>query len=97
MTRVSITPLWTIRLPDAQTMPARLLDLLTAVRQHGSLSAACQAAGTSYRLAWDLIRQGEALFDQLARQGITADRTCCSRLEAPASLHERGLPGRPAE
>jgi molybdate transport repressor ModE-like protein len=62
MNRVSIKPQWTIRLPDGQAMPARLLDLLTQVHLHGSLSAACQEAGTSYRHAWDLIRQGEALF-----------------------------------
>jgi molybdate transport repressor ModE-like protein len=62
MSRVSIKPQWTIRQPDGQAMPARLLDLLADVQQHGSLSAACQAAGTSYRHAWDLIRQGEAQF-----------------------------------
>jgi molybdate transport repressor ModE-like protein len=62
MNRVSIKPQWTIRLPSGQTMPPRLLDLLTRVHQHGSLSAACQDANMSYRHAWDLIRQGEALF-----------------------------------
>ena len=62
MNRVSIKPQWTIRMPDGQTMPPRLIDLLAQVRLHGSLSAACQEAGISYRHAWDLIRQGEALF-----------------------------------
>jgi molybdate transport repressor ModE-like protein len=60
--RVSIKPQWTIRFPDGKTLPPRLLDLLAQVQQHGSLSAACQKGQTSYRHAWDLIRQGEALF-----------------------------------
>ncbi len=62
MKRVSIKPQWTIRFPDGKSLPPRLLDLLAQVQDQGSLSAACQKAGTSYRHAWDLIRQGEALF-----------------------------------
>ena len=62
MKRVSIKPQWTIRFPDGKNLPPRLVDLLAQVERHGSLSAACQASGTSYRHAWDLIRQGEALF-----------------------------------
>ena len=63
MKRVSIKPHWTIRFPDGRTLPPRLLDLLAQVQTHGSLSAACQLSQTSYRHAWDLIRQGEAMFD----------------------------------
>jgi molybdate transport repressor ModE-like protein len=62
MRHVSIKPQWTIQWPGEQTLPARLVDLLTQVHRHGSLSNACKEAGTSYRHAWDLIRQGEALF-----------------------------------
>lgn len=62
MKRVSIKPQWTIRFSDGKSLPPRLLDLLAQVQDHGSLSAACQKAGTSYRHAWDLIRQGEAMF-----------------------------------
>ena len=62
MKRVSIKPQWTIRFPDGKTLPPRLLDLLAQVQTSGSLSAACTKSGTSYRHAWDLIRQGEALF-----------------------------------
>src|ERR1700754_2794921 len=62
MTRVSIKPHWTIRFPDDKTLPPRLLGLLAQVNQAGSLSAACQQTGVSYRHAWDLIRQGELLF-----------------------------------
>ena len=62
MKRVSIKPQWTIRFSDGRSLPPRLLDLLAQVQEHGSLSAACQRAGTSYRHAWELIRQGEASF-----------------------------------
>jgi molybdate transport repressor ModE-like protein len=62
MKRVSIKPHWTIRFPDGKSLPPRLLDLLAQVQTHGSLSGACQASQTSYRHAWELIRQGEALF-----------------------------------
>ena len=62
MKRVSIKPHWTIRFPEGKTLPPRLLDLLAQVQTHGSLSAACQTSRTSYRHAWELIRQGEALF-----------------------------------
>jgi molybdate transport repressor ModE-like protein len=62
MKKVSIKPQWTIRLADGQVMPPRLLDLLVRVHARGSLLAACQEDGLSYRHAWDLIRQGEAMF-----------------------------------
>jgi molybdate transport repressor ModE-like protein len=62
MNRVSIKPLWTIRMADGQVVPPRLIQLLTQVHAHGSLSAACVEAGTSYRHAWDMVHQGEALF-----------------------------------
>jgi molybdate transport repressor ModE-like protein len=62
MKQVSIRPQWTIRMADGQSLPPRLVDLLVRVHRHGSLLAACQEAGLSYRHAWDLIRQGEAMF-----------------------------------
>jgi molybdate transport repressor ModE-like protein len=62
MHKISIDPVWTIRWPDGKALPARLLQLLVHVHEHGSLAAACQASGASYRHAWDLVRQGEALF-----------------------------------
>ena len=67
MPKVSIKPQWTIRLPDGQALPARLLELLAQVHVQGSLSAACHEAGTSYRHAWDLIRQGTWLYHQVGR------------------------------
>lgn len=62
MKHVSIKPQWTILMSDGRALPARVIDLLTRVRKHGSLLAACDEAGTSYRHAWDLIHQGETLF-----------------------------------
>lgn len=62
MHKVSIKPLWTIRAPGGDAMSPRLIDLLAEVHESGSLSAACHRSGSSYRHAWDLVRQGEVLF-----------------------------------
>lgn len=61
---VSISPVWTIRHPAGSTLGPRVVELLTAVDEHGSLAAACTATGASYRHAWQLLREGEALFGQ---------------------------------
>ncbi len=63
MKRISIKPVWTLHDPDRPALPPRLLDLLVQVQDSGSLLAACQPLGLSYRHAWDLVRQGEAHFD----------------------------------
>jgi molybdate transport repressor ModE-like protein len=60
--KVSIQPQWTIQRPGAPALSPRLLALLVLVHEHGSLAVACQRAGTSYRHAWDLVHQGEAVF-----------------------------------
>jgi molybdate transport repressor ModE-like protein len=62
MHKIAIKPLWTIQRPDGQALSTRLLELLVLVHEHGSLAAACQRSSASYRHAWDLVRQGEALF-----------------------------------
>ena len=62
MKSISIKPVWTIQHDDGQTLPPRLLELLVQVHAQGSLLAACQRLGVSYRHAWDLVRQGEAQF-----------------------------------
>ncbi|HET9642682.1 MAG TPA: substrate-binding domain-containing protein [Burkholderiaceae bacterium] len=59
---VTIKPQWTIRHPTGATLVPRLVDLLVQVHEDGSLLSACRRAGTSYRHAWGLVRQGEALF-----------------------------------
>ena len=63
MKRVAIKPTWTIQEPDGPALPPRLIELLVQVHAHGSLLAASQQLGLSYRHAWDLVRQGEAQFN----------------------------------
>ncbi len=62
MHKVSIRPQWTIQHAGGQVLSPRLLALLVQVHECGSLSTACQRTGSSYRHAWDLVRQGEAMF-----------------------------------
>ena len=62
MKRISIKPTWTIQDPGGPALPPRLIELLVQVHAHGSLLAASQQLGLSYRHAWDLVRQGEAQF-----------------------------------
>lgn len=62
MHKITIKPHWTIRRPEGEALPPRLLDLLVQVHDTGSLASACQRLGASYRHAWDLVRQGEAVF-----------------------------------
>jgi molybdate transport repressor ModE-like protein len=64
MHEVTIKPQWTIRPGAGPSLAPRVLELLVKVHEMGSLSAACQALGVSYRHAWELVRQGEALFGQ---------------------------------
>ena len=60
MHKVSIKPQWTISDATGQNLAPRLLELLSEVQGHGSLSGSCKKTGASYRHAWSLIRQGEA-------------------------------------
>jgi len=64
MLDVSISPVWTIRQPGGATLGSRVTELLVAVEDQGSLAAACQALGASYRHGWQLLREGEAVFGQ---------------------------------
>ncbi len=63
-TEVTIQPLWMIRRGNGPSLAPRVLEVLVKVHEHGSLSGACQALRISYRHAWDLVRNGEALFGQ---------------------------------
>lgn len=63
MKKISIKPVWTIQCGEAGNLSPRLIELLTAVHTEGSLLAACQRLGMSYRHAWDLVRAGEAHFN----------------------------------
>lgn len=98
MHKISIRPQWTISREHGETVSPRLIDLLVNVAEAGSLSAACQRSGQSYRHAWDTIRQGEAWFGAsllqmergrgsrltpLGEKLVWADRRIAARL-APA-------------
>lgn len=63
MKKISIKPVWTIQGEECGTLSPRLIELLSAVHTQGSLLAACQELGMSYRHAWDLVRSGEAHFN----------------------------------
>lgn len=62
MNTIAIKPVWTIQNDQGQTISPRLIELLVHVQQAGSLQAACQALGMSYRHGWELVRSGESLF-----------------------------------
>src|SRR5215475_5701585 len=102
MHKVFIKPQWTITrsgsMADGDALSPRLLTLLVQVAELGSLAAACQRHGHSYRYAWDVIRHGEAWFGApllrmergrgstltpLAEKLVWADRRIAARL-APA-------------
>jgi len=93
--RVSIRPQWTIARADGGALAERTVALLVSVAEHGSLLKACQAMAVSYRHAWQLIRQGEALLgapllnmergkgstlSPLAEKLVWADRRIAARL-----------------
>jgi len=98
MLNISIRPQWTISHDDGEPLPPRLIDLLVLVAETGSLAAACQRSGQSYRHAWDTIRAGESWFGgpllqmergrgsrltALGEKLVWADRRIAARL-APA-------------
>ncbi|HEY8977492.1 MAG TPA: substrate-binding domain-containing protein [Burkholderiaceae bacterium] len=98
MHKISIRPQWTISHDGGDTLGPRLIALLVCVAETGSLAAACQSAGLSYRHAWDTIRDGEAWFGApllqmergrgsrltpLGEKLVWADRRIAARL-APA-------------
>jgi molybdate transport repressor ModE-like protein len=64
MHQVTIRPEWTIKPAGGGSLAPRVIELLVKIQEHGSLANACQASGLSYRHAWELIRQGEALFGE---------------------------------
>jgi molybdate transport repressor ModE-like protein len=62
MFKVAIKPNWTIREGERDVLAPRLIGLLVAIDEHGNLSTACRALGTSYRYAWGLLHEAEILF-----------------------------------
>jgi len=95
MYQVSIKPQWTIGRSGGAALAERAVALLVGVAEQGSLLQACQVMGVSYRHAWQLIRQGEALLgapllhmargkgstlSPLAEKLVWADRRIAARL-----------------
>lgn len=64
MYEVTIKPEWIIRQPGGESLPRRVIELLVKVHEAGTLAGACKATGLSYRYAWELLHQGEALFGE---------------------------------
>lgn len=62
MFKVTINPQWTISHGERDVLAPRLVGLLAAIAEHGSLSRACRSQGTSYRYAWGLLQDGESRF-----------------------------------
>ncbi|MDP2418729.1 MAG: substrate-binding domain-containing protein [Hydrogenophaga sp.] len=68
MLRITLQPQWKIghhQVEDGATLPVNaLLQLLAAVQTSGSIAQAGREVGLSYRHAWGLLQQAEALFGQ---------------------------------
>ena len=79
MYEITIKPQWIIRRQGGPALPLRVVELLVKVHEYGSLSSACKASGTSYRHAWDLLREAEQLFGEAL---IVMQRGKGSRLTA---------------
>lgn len=62
MFKVTIVPQWQVVAADGGQLPPRLIPLLVAVHETGSLAAACRQVGLSYRYAWGVLREARALF-----------------------------------
>ncbi len=62
MFKVTIVPQWQIESADGRQLPARLVPLLVAVRDTGSLAAACRQVDLSYRYGWGMLRDARDLF-----------------------------------
>lgn len=63
--RVSLQPHWRVGRGEAGTLDATaLLDLLATVQGTGSIAQAGRELGLSYRHAWGLLQQAEALFGE---------------------------------
>lgn len=62
--RPEMTAIWQLRRDDDSRFDERLLPLLAAIRQQGTLSAAARKNGLSYRHAWGMLEKGAVFFGQ---------------------------------
>lgn len=61
-TKLSISPAWVFRTDNGELFEPVLFRLLESIRDTGKLTAAAQAAGVSYRHAWNLLNRGTDFF-----------------------------------
>lgn len=83
MYKVTLRPAWDVQTAQGRSLPPRLVELLVAVHGNASLAAACRQVGLSYRYAWGLLQQGEAMF------GVPLVRAARGRGAALSPLGER--------
>lgn len=63
MIRIDIRPVWRFRTENAEReFDFRLVSLLAGIEADGKLTQAAEAAGISYRHAWNLVAQWEEFF-----------------------------------
>ena len=62
MFRVSIKPQWQLDRGQGATLLPRLIELLVHIDECGTLAAACQRMGLSYRYAWGVLRDASRTF-----------------------------------
>lgn len=61
MLKITLSPQWSIRHPTLGSLSPKVIELLMAVSSHGTVSGACVYLGLSYRHAWQMLRDGEAM------------------------------------
>lgn len=62
MYKIRIQPGWEVTTPSGESLPARVVELLLAVFETGSLAAGARRIGMSYRYAWGLLQQARKVF-----------------------------------
>ena len=62
MIRIDIRPVWSIRAATEREFDFQLVALLGEIEANGKITSAAEAAGFSYRHAWNLIARWEAFF-----------------------------------
>ncbi|MFC0269152.1 helix-turn-helix transcriptional regulator [Kushneria aurantia] len=62
--KLNIIPVWLFRSEAGELLDPTLFRLLAHLRESGKLTRAAQAAGVSYRHAWNLLDRGERFFEQ---------------------------------
>lgn len=64
MFKAVIRPQWQLVDGQGRELPVRLLPLLLGIHDQGTLAAACRRIDMSYRYAWGLLQEAEAILGQ---------------------------------